>query len=65
METFYVLRYYPGTDVKDAKHSLTTGRYATWIEAEEARAAKPTPWADQLEVRERAIDADGVTREAA
>lgn len=65
METFFVLRYYPGTDVKDAKHSLTTGRYGSWIEAEEARASKPEPWASRLEIRERTVDADNVTHEVA
>ncbi len=47
---FYVLRYYPGTDVKDAKHEFTTGRHPTWLAAEEARAAVPDPWASRLEV---------------
>lgn len=50
---FYALRYLPETPLKERKHPLTVGRWATWLDAEDARVAKPN--AAQLEV---------VTREA-
>lgn len=60
METFYVLRYPAGTDVKDALHSHTLGRYDSWLAAEAARAGKPQPWASMLEVLPRTTERQAV-----
>ena len=47
----YVLRYLPGVDLRDRFHWCTTGRYSSWVEAEDARQALEN--ADNLEVVQR------------
>lgn len=45
---FYALRYLPGVPLNQRKHAPTVGRWETWLDAEDARLARPT--ADLLEV---------------
>lgn len=46
----YTLRYLPGTDLRDRKHTNTLVRVATWDEAESARQGLPEAVRDLLEV---------------
>lgn len=50
---FYALRYLPEVPLKERKHAATVGRFETWLDAEDARAASAK--AHQLEVVTRRL----------
>lgn len=51
MTTYFALRYVAGIPVDQRKHEFTLGRWATWIDADDARLLNPAQ--NLLEVVER------------